>query len=680
MSTTNLLFYAGLILVVGLVFYLLLTMRELKLAKTSPHKWFDRPLKEQDKKQKIDEFYQKAYVFFLRIPLLRRMVLIIRRRLETSTSMHEYTLRREIMRVISRVVVMCLVVFILFLMVNPSLVLFIWMIVGLALLAGVFVDLFVYKVEFRLLEQLKEYMEHIRFNYQQTKMIDESVYEAMQQCGPEMRIQAEKMYNMLNSNDMYKELEEYENVAPNRFLKTIASLQVFVSDQGDVFNENGSAFLRGLTSLAQEINDEILYRSKLHYSLRALGVLSVVPMFCVIPLRDWAVTYFPALNMFYNSWIGFVTQVLVYLSTLVAYLLIRKLIDKVIWEEKLLKFKPFAWLIRTMTPEDHQKRFYKLNTLIKEANEKIEVKHLYVRRVITSVLVFLVLILGSFYVHHAQKQSILYDTLPNTMLTGNLTEDELEKYEQLTANDRKIILALDKVDAPSMISTEAMNKIVKQYYGYDSTNPENKIAVDRIQEKWTDFKNAYFKWWELLVSICIGAVGFWTPIWILKLQRMIRIQEMENEVSQFYVLIGILREFESMSVETVLLWMERFSVVFKDVLKKGLQDFDSGQVEALQWMREEATFIPFTQIIIRLESAVTKSSIQEAFDDSDVEREFYLLQRRDNNERTIKERSLLGGMIGLMPANLLVFLYVMIPFLWVAMVQMTDMVGQLGMK
>ena len=41
-----------------------------------------------------------------------------------------------------------------------------------------------------------------------------------------------------------------------------------------------------------------------------------------------------------------------------------------------------------------------------------------------------------------------------------------------------------------------------------------------------------------------------------------RILEIQNEVDQFHVVISILSQFERMNVQTILEWMERYSIIF----------------------------------------------------------------------------------------------------------------------
>ncbi|UZN01255.1 hypothetical protein OL548_34450 (plasmid) [Lysinibacillus sp. MHQ-1] len=83
-----------------------------------------------------------------------------------------------------------------------------------------------------------------------------------------------------------KELAAYEEVAPSRYLRVFASLTVLVKDRGDNFDdEKGSSFVRGVTSINKELNDEILYRSKLSYALRSISALALIPIFLALPTK-----------------------------------------------------------------------------------------------------------------------------------------------------------------------------------------------------------------------------------------------------------------------------------------------------------------------------------------------------------------------------------------------------------
>lgn len=628
---------------------------------------------------------QKIYVFTLRIPGVRRLVILIRRKIETVSSLDEYTLRREIMTVLFTIVTLAAAIIIGFSVFRPSWIVMVWVVIGIAFLIGVVIDLFVYRVEYRLLEQIKDYNGKLRYFYQQTKMIDESVYEAGQLVGPEMKKQAERMYDILMAADPYAALQEYENVAPSRFLKVIAGLQLLVKDQGDVRTDKGSAFLAGLTSLNEELNNDMLYRSKLHYKLRGLTAVATIPMFFALPLKNWAVAYFPSMNAFYSSWLGMISQAIVYITIFLCFILIRKMkevneekyqatLQKKRWEEVLLRFKPFAKLIELLMPSYFQKKHFQLSMLIKESNSPLKLEWLYVRRVLMVIVTFVLVISMSVIFHAKEKKDALSNSLPVMVMVGGLTDKDLENYKELTAFDREVLISMSNGEIDGV---HTLRETVSDKMGMAEDDKAVTEAMERIVEKYNIIENAFVKWWEVLLAIALAALAYHVPVAILMFQRNMRKKEMENEVNQFYILVGILREFDRMSVDGILTWMERFSVVFKDVIREGLNDYDSGPELAIAKMKSNVSFEGFHQLMDRLELSVVRISIQEAFDDSDVERDFFIAQRKEQNERTINEKSFWGELFGLAPIYVMIFLYLIAPFLYISIAESGDLLKQI---
>lgn len=632
---------------------------------------------------RTNEYTQKAYTKSMRVPFIKGIVSRIRMRIETLSVYDEYTLRREVMRIVFTIAALILSVVLVVLLIRPGWLIVFWIFLGVVFLAGVLLDFFVYRVEARLLSQLKEFNNRVRYFYQQTKMVDEAVYESIQHVGPEMRIQADQIYRILTSIDPDAELTKYEEVAPSRFLKVIAGLAVLVKDQGDIISERGSAFLRGLTSVNQELNAEILYRSKLTYQMRGLSVLALVPIFFALPIQNWAISTFPIMKTFYESRMGFLAEVLVYGISLLSYLLIRKMREineakyqatnkRVKWEEWALEKIPFLKrIVTSFTPTSFSKEYFTLSKLIKDANSPLKIEWLTLQRMLLTITTFLLLAGGFWYAHERQANSTLNTVVPDSLFAGNVTDEDLAVYQEATAFDRRVINDMRTMEG---LTPDKLQAHVAAQLGIEDVN-DVKVTqtTNRIVEKWMIVQNSFLKWWEVLIALLIGAVMWQLPVWILRFQRFLRYKDMENEVHQYLVLISILREFDRMSVYTILAWLERFGVVFKDPIQASLQVYDAGPEEALDQLGERISFEPFNQIIERLKLAIIRISIKESFDDIEMEREFYLEQRKEANQRSLQEKGSWANLLGMAPTMALTFLYLVGPLIYLSVVESQDM-------
>ncbi|WP_066298047.1 hypothetical protein [Bacillus sp. FJAT-29937] len=635
-------------------------------------------------KTKYNLFSQRAYNRALRIPLLKNFVLRIRTRIETLAVYDEYALRGEVMRIIFAILGLFTVIILGLLAFRPGWLVVFWVFLGVLFLSGVLIDFFVYRVEARLLNQLKEFNNRVRYYYQQTKMVDEAVFESIQFVGPEMKVQANRIYSILTGIDPEGELAKYEEVAPSRFLRVIAGLAVLVKDQGDVFDEKrGSAFIRGLTSVNQELNAEMLYRSKLSYQMRGLSALALVPIFFALPIQNWANTTFPVMQTFYKSRIGFLAEVLVYSIALLSYLLIRKMrevneakhnttIKRFQWEKWLLEKVPFLKkLTIAFTPDPFTKEHFKLSQLIKDANSQLKMEWLTLQRMVLGIGVVVLLVSGFIYAHAREKQSILYNVVPQSLFAGKVTEDDQKAFEEMTVFDRKVIEDIQKMEG---LTPERVHAYVAEQMGIqDVSDRQVKLASERIIGKWLIVKDSFIKWWEVLVAFGLAFIAWCVPVWVLRFQKLLRYKDMENEVHQYLVLISILREFDRMSVYILLTWLERFGVVFKEPISEALQVYDAGPEEALDKLGERISFEPFQQIIERLKLAIVRISIKESFDDIDMERQFYLEQRQEANQRSLNSKSVWANRLGMAPVYALTFLYLVVPLIYLSVENSQDM-------
>lgn len=633
---------------------------------------------------RFNAYAQKLYNPLMRIPFVKTLMLHIRKRLETLSVYDEYALRKQIMKVISLVALCISIIALILVVFRPGLLFVFWIVVGAVFISGIIIDTFVNRVEIRLFHQIKKFNNDVRFFYPQTKMVDEAIQEATLLAGPEMKIQAERIHNILTAADPEAELAKYEEVAPTRFLKIIAGLAQMVKEEGDVVTESGSAFLNCLTAVNVELNAELLFRSKLKFALMGLTTLTIVPVFLTLPIKKWASTNFPIMEGFYNSRIGFLAEIIIYATVILMYFLLRKLnniseskylasIEKVRWEKRVLDklgfIKPLLFLFK---PRKNSVKEYKLNRLIKDANVPITIDMLALQRLLLTVVTLLVLLSGLFYSHYRDEHNALYSASTTNLFAGKA--DSKQMLEEESKFDRRLIEDIQKQQLPNQ--EEVVKKSVMA--AKNTKNPNDTQVVEstkRIMEKIKIIENAYTKWYEILIIIGIVIVVSFVPNIVLIYLRSIRKKEMENEVFQYLILIGILKEFEGMSVLKLLVWLERFSIIFKKPIQKAILDYDSGAEEALEELKDTVIFPNFHQVIDRMLLSVIRISIKEAFEDIHVEREYYVEQRKEANERTIESKSMFGKAFAYTPLILLLTLFLIIPMIYMSVVSQSDLMS-----
>ena len=178
-----------------------------------------RQLKEgtSEKKFSTEMLYQKLYIIFLKIPFIKRYTLKLRRRLEIINIEDEYLTRKQTAKIIFRALLVIIPFTILIIMVtkNDLLLLCILLIFEILLIETIIEGL-VDKVENKLLKQQINFFTAMRHAYHEYNMVEEAIYEVAQNDELEVSRQAEKIYEILISEDPESELERYYDKAPSR--------------------------------------------------------------------------------------------------------------------------------------------------------------------------------------------------------------------------------------------------------------------------------------------------------------------------------------------------------------------------------------------------------------------------------------------------------------------------------
>lgn len=238
--------------------------------------------------------------------------------------------------------------------------------------------------------------------------------------------------------------------------------------------------------------------------------------------------------------------------------------------------------------------------------------------------------------------------------------------------------AMSKTKNKGVADLEVIKSCIIEIYSVPLTRDQVQTAAERIYDKLKLLTNEYFKWLELVVALCIAYAMYYMPIIILTFQRKMRAMEMEDEVMQFQTIILMLMYIERISVEFIVEWLARYANIFKDPLLKCLNNYESGAIEALEELKEDAPYKPFVRIVESLESAVENVKLTEAFDELETERAFFQEVRKETNERLVNKKAKIGRIIGFAPMVVLFVGYLIIPLMWSSVVDMSSYFSQMG--
>ncbi|MEK3735395.1 hypothetical protein MKX64_23565 [Paenibacillus sp. FSL M8-0334] len=627
------------------------------------------------------QWLQLAYRFCLHVPLVKGYVMRLRQRISVVHPYDEISLRLETMKLAAVITGTMGITALLLIWSNPTIGFIVLIMLACIVIHDLLIEMYVNRLERKLLIQSVELFSQVRHHYQQHGMVDEAIYEGAESAGPEIALHTHRIYHALVSKDPEEELEKYYESAPNRYLKAFAGISRLVMEFGDYARKKSSIYLLGLSGLTREIQLEILRRDKLDYLLKGLNVIALAPVFFAKPIERWARGNFPAMDQFYTSKLGFITKISIYVIIVVAYVLLQKLqqhretdyragLDKPSWEERLCRIPMVRNLALIMAPRQGTPAFARLLRLLRESNTRLKLEWFVVRRLTLFTLAFALSLSTAVFLHVQARHQLLYAPVPEQQsLFGQMNEVQLQAAKRRAEQDRQWMEQLGMSPAVDQGQAE---KLIEENGAQGMTQEQIKAAADRVLEKLRQFDGEYLKWWELVLAIAAGLIAYAFPLWMLYFHRKVRNMEMRHEVYQFMTVISILRGMERISVEGILEWLNRFAVIFKVPIQKCLLHYEHGAQLALTELKEDVWFPDFQRLVDKLLLAVDKVPIREVFDeDLDGEMAFSFEQRRQEYEALIDTKAGWGRMIGFAPMYALIFLYLVIPLIGMSFTQMS---------
>ena len=640
----------------------------------------------KEKKFTKEILYQKLYVKYLKVPFIKRYLLKIRRRLEIINIDDEYLTRMQTSKILTNAILIVVPLTIIIIMLTNQNPLLMWfLLIFEVFLADTLINGMVDKIDNKLLREQISFFSEIRHAYHEYNMVEEAIYQVAQDDEqPEMSRQAEKIYEVLISNDPEGELEKYYDIAPNAYLKEFAGISYLTKEFGDRKVNGSSLYLKNLNNITQEMQLEILKRDKLDYVFQSLSLISIVPILFMEPIKNWAVSMFSFTQDFYNGRGGMIMQILILVLTFVCYLLTRKLKDNGSvnmstkntenpWQAKLYKNKLVKKIVDLFIPKEGTKEYRRLQKDMKDAASKDKIEWIYINRILLAVVTFVASVIIIMYLHNLVIQNVYTDPTSNMDVIGQMSEKDLRDGMELTESDNEYIRRFrgdNSVTVDDIALAMERGRVNDDYINSDSD--EIQVAAERVLGKLQIVNSENMQWFELLLAMVFAIIAYNVPIWMLKFQAKMRQLDMEDEVMQFQTIILMLMRIERVNVEIILEWLERYANIFKEPISKCVNNYESGPWEALEQLKEDVSYPEFIRIVESLQAAVEKIPIADAFDELDTERDYYQARRKEANERLISRKGMIGRAIGFAPMVVIFVGYLIIPMVFIGLTSMNS--------
>jgi len=561
-----------------------------------------------------------------------------------------------------------------------------------AIMASVFIDNFVTDhyigTDIKLLKSFRELINNIKYNYEKySKRVDKALYEASKVSSTDISFHGMSIYKAVKNGK--SELNEYLQRCPNHFLKFLANLSFTVKEYGDKNADGESYYIKNLNFLMEQAEAEYKKKDKLKTKLQLGVIASIIPAAFPKLLEAWIRKYFPSISFIFDSSAGYFARIAVLAICFSCYYLIKKYqddqqinVDRLIvkdkfWEEELLKIKVIKTIVRKMTPVVDTKKYFKTDQLIQNSGINIQIEWLILRKLLTgciTTILFIGFFIGS---HNANINRIINDSqygISNVnymIMTGSVSEDNLDK-QKIIESDKKVIYEIRDFKG------DRDEEVLKQVKVNESNSDQIKLDISRITNKLTAISKEHIHWYEFIITLVAALLLSNIPVWYLKFKKSIRQKDMQNETFQFETIMIMLMNHNKVSVLMILKQMEQFANVFKDPIRKSINRYSKGHVEALMQLKKDVRFWPFQMIVEKLIIAADGIKIKKAFNSLELEREFRKDDIKDTYDKQVKDSIAICDEISKIPMIVVVVVYLIIPITLYALIGMKDVYGQLN--
>lgn len=645
-----------------------------------------------------------SYLIFQRMPLLRRKLKSIRVQLTSLYGYDEWILREKSAQIMWGLWITAITVIVFFFWFEQDWISILMLVLVLSIAESLYTDFVIQRGDLQLLQQSIHLFTQIRHAYQRHRMVELAIEEALDQAGPAVRPHLERLYQSQIDPDGDKALLEYDEHAPNRHYRLFARLSRLVSEYGDPIERDRSTYLTGLSMLVSDMQTEHLMRRKLDSLLKGLKMIAVIPILFVNPIEQWARSFFPNMNQFYDSQTGWLIHLLVFLCVILCH----RLLGELQWRQPRLqpqssrvpsfqRSEPWKWVNRGVElwiSRIPRTSLHRQLHLLREANEARSLLHWYRHRLwnaaalgALALWVCIMLQVVSFQQLKAPEAWLYQDArLSHTEVrwaasgmdhSMNERADRQLRLKEEAAKYRRITLEVLKSASSQEDREQQLQANIREYHPEWSTTSIRNYAKQLLKQG-IGWQQPVFWWWQLLLTIVMCVLGYHGPNVLLLFKKKWRLMEMRLEISHFYSIIMLLRSFNKMTSEQLLEWMARSSVCCREALLKCLLHWDSGAEAALQELRKDIPYPDFTRLVDQLELAHDKIPLRLAFDDAEQSWIYEQEMRKQQEEEAVQAKAVWGQWIGFAPMYAIIFLYLVMPLMWLSMKQMTESFVQIN--
>jgi Flp pilus assembly protein TadB len=524
------------------------------------------------------------------------------------------------------------------------------------------IDKMLDKLHTRLLKELSTALSSVHGAYTRLGNVPDAINEC--EKGKYLQKAFDRIHLILTSNESEELLDEFYRTVPFQMLQTFAGVCYLLNDIGDEYSPDGqSSFKTSIHLLKNEVDLEIRKITKRNLLFGSLAYMPLVPIPALGALRAFFIANIPGTASFYNGLMGYVSQTVIILAALFGYWMISQMNgmeavsynDRAETIDKLSRLRWFKPIVKHILPKKMRIR-HNIEALLKGALSRKDITYIYTSKVLISFITFVFVLLVMLIFTYTAKDYIR-DSVSTVSLLGS-ANIEAQYAEQLRILDEEV-LAQDRVPRGHDLEV-----LIKARFPQMSAMDQQE-QVDRVEKKYVNYHNTYFRWWYVVIAYGLSAVAWFVPEMLVSMRRRVVMTEAEEDVLQMQTMLSILM-YTNLDTLSTLWWLGKQSRVHKAALVYAYHEYPSDPEKALNRLKDKSPLPEFHNIVSKLLSTIYQISLAEAFSELISEREHLLAIREMVYENAIGKRRMLASPIARAPLMLCVVLYALAPIVLLA--------------
>ncbi len=614
------------------------------------------------------------YKYMLRFPLTRGYIAKISRRYEMLCPGKPSDIAKKTMSLTGISFGACLAVLLFTYLLQPSTEHFVLAAYITFVINNEIINYYVNTAEIRLRMEQERFISNVGRNFFHNFYIDDAIQRAMDlPMSKEMRVHAQALYDITISNNLREEVERYNTASHDKFMKMLLSLCVNVVERSNGSEKEINMLVANLLNLKKEINLDYLKMKKLQFVFSGSIFAAVAVCLPLSAIQEFGLYISPELVTFYKGLLGILYIGLIYLCSIIVYMLtnsakeVKRPTVRNYWYLEMIEKNKLVKMALNNFNEKNYSRMIHLKDTLKRLGENITPDQLLIKSLLISLCTFLFGIVFVLAMHSNTKDLLLKNVNDVGTLSTAATEEQLQMV-------KKTILYYSDKYKGEIVSEEELKTEISEQNSFRNELIKEKI-VDEIMIRNKKYSKEYFKYYELLLCIAISVIAFFIPYWLILYRKKLMLGVMDDEVLQFNSIIYMMMYSEYITVADILEQMEIFAVVFKTTIRECLNEFNSGDIEALERMRERETNDSFRHLVSNL-IRCDDMPICKAFSEIAADRENYFERRKQEDEFSIQRKADGIKPLAFLP-GILVMIYLILPVVVMSLKALQDVLALL---